>query len=33
MCADHTECIEGHCVCKENYTGDGIICEKQKGKS
>ena len=31
MCADEADCIEGQCICKENYTGDGISCEKLKG--
>ena len=31
MCADEADCIEGQCICKEYYTGDGISCEKLKG--
>ena len=32
MCADNAECIEGKCICKTNYTGDGyILCVKQEG--
>ena len=31
-CADNAECIEGKCVCKKYYTGDGyILCVKQEG--
>jgi hypothetical protein len=27
-CNENAECIEGKCVCKENYTGDGTLCEQ-----
>ena len=31
-CNENAECIEGKCVCKENYTGDGTLCEQVTGK-
>ena len=32
-CNENSECIAGQCVCKEDYIGDGIYCEKSTGKS
>ena len=31
-CNENAECIEGQCVCKENYTGNGTFCEQVAGK-
>jgi hypothetical protein len=32
MCADNAECMEGKCICKKYYTGDGYtLCVKPKG--
>jgi hypothetical protein len=30
-CDENAECIEGQCVCKEKYAGDGTNCERQIG--
>ena len=31
MCAYFAECIEGQCLCKKNYTGDGKFqCVQQE---
>jgi hypothetical protein len=31
MCADNAECMEGKCICKKYYTGDGYtLCVKPK---
>ena len=30
-CDENAECIEGQCVCKEKYVGDGTNCERQIG--
>ena len=31
-CDENAEYKEGVCVCRENYTGDGIVCRKRDGK-
>ena len=31
-CNENADCIEGQCVCKDSYTGDGLSCEEGKFK-
>ena len=32
VCDENADCIEGQCVCNENYIGDGMSCEQIIGK-
>ena len=31
-CDENAEYKEGECVCRENYTGDGIVCRRLAGE-
>ena len=31
-CDENAEYEERKCVCRENYTGDGIICRRLEGE-
>ena len=31
-CDENAEYEEGQCVCRENYTGDGIVCRRLAGE-
>ena len=31
-CNKNADCIAGQCVCKHNYTGGGMSCERIMGK-
>ena len=27
-CDDNSECVDGDCVCRNNYTGNGTVCQE-----
>ena len=31
-CDENAEYKEGKCVCRKNYTGDGIVCRRRAGE-